>query len=292
MNSVLRKILSFALVTTTFIPLQGFSQQQYPSSWEYETSLSYSNQEMDWIKFGLMSSVIIFTSEREMLQFVQKNNGQVADRAANAGEYFGSRKMVPVMGAAYVLGMVMNETGMSRMAVLSFKAGIINTLINDSLKQTFRRALPRETDDPFRETRSDGAPSMGMPSGHTSFAFSVATVIAEVVREEYNSTAIPVLAYGAAAITAWSRVYQNQHWASDVLIGAIVGHFSAKLAMSSEREESGNLRVRIYPYYGPNRSVGVMMSISEKTPKRVICRPEEQGSSHCIEKVFNKYFQK
>ncbi|HST61860.1 MAG TPA: phosphatase PAP2 family protein, partial [Longimicrobium sp.] len=30
-------------------------------------------------------------------------------------------------------------------------------------------------------------------------------------------------AYGGAAAVAWSRVYEDKHWASDVTAGAIIG---------------------------------------------------------------------
>lgn len=101
-----------------------------------------------------------------------------------------------------------------------------NCLINDSLKHLFGRALLRETSDPFALTKSSDAPDMGMPSGHTTTAFAVATVFADQYGEE--SKYIPVIAYGLATLTAWSRVYDNSHWASDVFIGAIVGHSQRK----------------------------------------------------------------
>lgn len=65
------------------------------------------------------------------------------------------------------------------------------------------------------------------PSGHTTFAFTNATVL----MEEYRSTA-PVLAgsgYLFAAGTGFLRMLNNKHWFSDVLAGAGVGILSTEI---------------------------------------------------------------
>jgi membrane-associated phospholipid phosphatase len=43
---------------------------------------------------------------------------------------------------------------------------------------------------------------------------------------------VTTLAYGAATLVAWSRVYRDEHWASDVAIssvmGAAIGHVTVR----------------------------------------------------------------
>ncbi len=58
-----------------------------------------------------------------------------------------------------------------------------------------------------------------MPSGHTTVAFAAATVLAE----QYPSLMVAIPAYGVAGLVGFSRVYANQHWTSDVLVGAMLG---------------------------------------------------------------------
>ena len=63
-------------------------------------------------------------------------------------------------------------------------------------------------------------------SGHTTTAFSVATVIAE----EYKETIwVPIVSYTLASFAGLSRINDNKHWASDVLTGALVGYLTGKL---------------------------------------------------------------
>ena len=66
------------------------------------------------------------------------------------------------------------------------------------------------------------------PSGHTVAAFAAAAAVtAETSRNAPNSTWIvaPIM-YGGAALAGVSRMYNNQHWASDVVIGAAIGTFA------------------------------------------------------------------
>ena len=50
-------------------------------------------------------------------------------------------------------------------------------------------------------------------------AFSLASAVAEEARTPWVSA----LAYGGAAAVAWSRVYEDKHWTSDVAAGALIG---------------------------------------------------------------------
>ena len=57
------------------------------------------------------------------------------------------------------------------------------------------------------------------PSGHATHAFALAAGVADEVRRPWLTAA----AYGTAALVGWSRVHDDQHWASDVVAGAAVG---------------------------------------------------------------------
>lgn len=59
------------------------------------------------------------------------------------------------------------------------------------------------------------------PSGHTIAAWSLATVIAK----QYSETKIvPVLAYSFATAVGLSRITEDTHWISDVILGAALGY--------------------------------------------------------------------
>jgi membrane-associated phospholipid phosphatase len=63
------------------------------------------------------------------------------------------------------------------------------------------------------------------PSGHTTAAFAMATSLADDIHRPWATVAL----YSVATGVAVSRVYQQEHWVSDVVGGAALGIASAKL---------------------------------------------------------------
>lgn len=76
--------------------------------------------------------------------------------------------------------------------------------------------------------RPDGSALNSFPSGHTAFAF----MGAEFLRREYWNVSpwIGVAGYAVAAGTGFLRMYNNRHWATDVLAGAGIGILSTEIA--------------------------------------------------------------
>lgn len=76
--------------------------------------------------------------------------------------------------------------------------------------------------------RPDGSARNSFPSGHTAFAF----MGAEFLRREYWNVSpwIGVTGYVVAAATGFLRMYNNRHWATDVIAGAGIGILSTEIA--------------------------------------------------------------
>jgi membrane-associated phospholipid phosphatase len=80
------------------------------------------------------------------------------------------------------------------------------------------------------------------PSGHTTSAFAAAAAVtSETSRWWPKSTWIigPAL-YGGAALAGVSRMYNNRHWASDVLVGAGIGTFAGLKVVRYQHSHPGN----------------------------------------------------
>ena len=80
------------------------------------------------------------------------------------------------------------------------------------------------------------------PSGHTVSAFAAAAAVtAETSHNAPNTTWIvaPIL-YGGAALVGASRMYNNRHWASDVIIGAAIGTFAGLKVVRFNGTHTGN----------------------------------------------------
>lgn len=77
----------------------------------------------------------------------------------------------------------------------------------------------------IRVERPDGANTTSFPSGHTFTAFTGAEVLRREYGEEYPW--IAVAGYAVATFIGAMRIYNNRHWAGDVLAGAGLGILSA-----------------------------------------------------------------
>jgi membrane-associated phospholipid phosphatase len=105
--------------------------------------------------------------------------------------------------------------------LIAVESYALNGALVQIVKSTTGRARPNSSgtttplqwDGPFFYGKS-------FYSGHTSSAFSVASVIAYRYRD---TPWVPWVSYGLATLGAMQRVYNNRHWASDVLFGSMVG---------------------------------------------------------------------
>jgi membrane-associated phospholipid phosphatase len=90
-----------------------------------------------------------------------------------------------------------------------------------------------------------------LPSGHTTIAFTLSTILSERIHNIWAS----VFLYGAAACTGFSRMYDNQHWVSDILLAAAIGTTSGLFVAHRDEKRQGGVQassseLNIYPYFG------------------------------------------
>ena len=115
---------------------------------------------------------------------------------------------------------------MRRTSLLAVESLAISGVFTWTVKLAAQRPRPYTGESPT----SWNGPKLktgdtSFPSGHTTVAFSLASVIAE----EYGTNPfVPPIAYGLATLTAFARIYDNKHWASDAFFGAAIGYFVGK----------------------------------------------------------------
>ena len=97
------------------------------------------------------------------------------------------------------------------------------------------------------------------PSIHTASAFAVATVYTlETKRRAPGATWIVApIAYAIAAGPGIARLYQGQHWASDIFSGAFVGVLAGAKVMRYNHEVNPNNRVNRFFLGAKNVQLGL-----------------------------------
>lgn len=89
---------------------------------------------------------------------------------------------------------------------------------------------------PFAEFKNKEGGNFGkdayhsFPSGHTATAFSIATVFAGRYADRRW---VPVFSYTLASAVAFTRLVEHEHWASDILPGALIGYACGRQNLSN-----------------------------------------------------------
>ena len=137
-----------------------------------------------------------------------------------------------IVGSSYIAGCIFHKDKPKRFAMLAAKSFVISGATAGVAKYVFQRHRPYQ-DNPANPENWDGPlgnfTHFSFPSGHTTVAFSFATMLA---LEYPRPLIIPIAAYSLATLTAFGRINGNYHWGSDVLMGACIGYFTSKLVFT------------------------------------------------------------
>ena len=182
------------------------------------------------------ATVAMFPADKRFagrLQDPDVKENQIFENAAVAVEQITSPGAYLIGGGLYLTGRL---TGNERMADLGWhgtEAIIVATGTFVVLKGVFGRARPETVDaeDPrsFKLGRGfGGGPYASFPSGHTGTAFAAAAAVTSETSRWWPRSKwyIGTAMYGGATLVAVSRMYDNKHWASDVVMGAAIGTFA------------------------------------------------------------------
>lgn len=133
----------------------------------------------------------------------------------------------------YGSGLALEHEGIRVTGRMLTQALLYSGAITMGLRYTLGRDRPSGTTDPhlflFFQSSND---HQSFPSGHTTVAFAVSSVLADRI----NYPPATVFLYGMATLTAVSRIIKNRHWTSDVFFGAALGLASGHFVISRQHE--------------------------------------------------------
>lgn len=146
------------------------------------------------------------------------------------------------LGAALWAGGAMGGNDfVEHVGIESTQAVLLSGALTIGIKGLVGRSRPNASpDDPDEYHPGRGffdARLASFPSGHTSAAFAVATVLSRELTARYpgHRWLIRSALYGAAGSVGFARMYQNAHWPSDVVTGAALGTLSGMQSLAWHR---------------------------------------------------------
>jgi membrane-associated phospholipid phosphatase len=156
--------------------------------------------------------------------YTQDHRSAGKDDVAAVFRRMGQPEVYATVGLGTLLtGLIANDGGIQRAGGRITASLITAGAASSALKFMVGRERPSASTDPFEFAPFSG--NVSFPSGHTTMAFALAASVSD----EIHAWPVSVALYGAATLTGWSRINDNEHWLSDVLGGAAVGITSAKI---------------------------------------------------------------
>jgi membrane-associated phospholipid phosphatase len=201
----------------------------------------------DYLNLGMIGAVTFLASRADLpvQTAVLKNQQYYYSVPIVGGRVWGEVYMPMILFSGFAAqSLIADDIGTRKIAYEIGQASIYGGLITQALKIGIGRARPylnegNATFHPFTTFNLE-VDNESMPSGHTTVAFILSTVLSRNAKPTW----LKIVAYVPAAFTMVSRVYQNQHWTSDTFMGAAIG-FSIATWVVDTHERKDDSRVAI-----------------------------------------------
>jgi membrane-associated phospholipid phosphatase len=204
----------------------------------------------------VVGTIVLAQVDGSLARTFQDPDLQESDAVRESAEFFrwmGDPAPQLIGASLYLVGRLAKNRPVAALGLHGLEGLLLADAITAMIKVAAGRARPyvhvEKRPDDFDFMRGlDGHPYTSFPSGHTTGAFAVAAVttgeIAHWTGEKGWWPGWPYLLggtlFGGATLVGISRMYHDQHWASDVIAGAAIGTFSGLKVVKYAYRHPGN----------------------------------------------------
>jgi hypothetical protein len=261
-----RSMVAVGLIS--FLNLQALAQQNQSSSLPQKFLADASNviqgtgyvlsaplrwDGKDWKIFGsvIAGTFALSFLDEEVNDFFLRNRSETADKLTDIGTEYGEPTTVVLLtGSLYAIGLLADNDWLRESCVMLSASLLPTGGIQSATKMISGRARPHvgighDQFDPFRREEA----YYSFFSGHTMVAMATSHVFAKRI----HHPAAKVALYGLGTLGGLSRMYNQDHWLSDVILGnalAVASVNSVSKWLEAEKADArvGGLQWRITPY--------------------------------------------
>jgi len=250
----MRKLLAFLPLISVLAPVTRASAQSTGSASVAPRPPLFTRDDAYLAGLVAAGAVALWPMDSKIAEALQK-----PDRQANRlfKHLATDVRLIAVPGAAiigtsmYAAGRLAHSPWMADVGLHGEEALLAGDVVTTVIKWTAGRGRPFAEGDTnphdFKLLRGirKGRDYSSFPSGHSLAAFSAAAAVTNETAHWWRAGEWyvgPVLYAGATAV-ALSRLYENQHWASDVIVGAGIGIFAGNKIVRLNHRTSPNNRV-------------------------------------------------
>ena len=214
------------ILVASATPLKIYAQ---PTTSDYIKSLGgaafYLSMEYGW-KANITPTEPRFTDPNGIDRYFRDQLHWSAANLHKASDY-SDFMLKPVMIGSMIWTPLFAKSGYMPMLLTNLQVFALNGVLTNTIKVIFSRQRPSayfETWEPPEENTTE-SDILSFYSGHSSFAFAIATSTAYMLSESHpkHKTLIWGTALTLATTTGYLRIAADRHYTSDVLVGAIMG---------------------------------------------------------------------
>lgn len=132
--------------------------------------------------------------------------------------------------ATYGVGVLSGHAKVRHVGSDLIRSQMLNAIITRGLKFVAHRERP------------SGSPD-SMPSGHTSASFTTAAVLGS-----HFGPRVGIPAYAFAGFIGWTRIRDNAHWLTDVIIGGAIGATVGRTVARGHRDSAWTIVPTVTPH--------------------------------------------
>lgn len=300
--SLARRTLLFALVFAPIAPAPLTAQvttggeartitpRDTSNAAEHKTLFTYRDAVLAAAFAGI--TVAMFPADRsiaERLQNPEVQANKFFNKSGTGVEVITSPGAFIIGGGLYAAGKLSGHPDLTDLGWHGTEAVIIASGVTGFLKGVLGRSRPYATGDTnahdFNFLKGFGRGTFGFqpngqrltsadyqsfPSGHATTAFAAASAVTSEARRMWPGSLwiVAPTMYGGATLVGLSRMYHNNHWASDVVLGAAIGTFSGlKVVRYSHAHPDNKLdKFMLGATVFPNADGGGTLAFSFQTP--------------------------
>jgi membrane-associated phospholipid phosphatase len=193
----------------------------------------------EWVITGAAAGGVglAMFADEPLRDFLQRNRNAGVSDALQVGYYYGHVATPAILaGVLYLGGLASGDDELRETGLMVAEAAAFAGIFTSAVKSLAGRSRPFLDEGAFRyrwfQTNDD---HLSFPSGHTTVAFAVSTVLSRRI----DHPVATIVLYLLAATTVVQRMYDDRHWLSDAVAGSIIGYVFGK-AVSDLHAETGN----------------------------------------------------
>ncbi len=205
----------------------------------------------DWRNLGITAAMVSggFFLDNTARSYSQQSHSNFKNDLFDIDQYYTTKYVVAATAGIYAFGLFAGNDKVRNIGVQLGESVIYAGAVTVTLKSLIGRSRPYNNKGhtsfkPFNLNNDN----LSFPSGHATLAFAFSTVMAHQVDNIFWKTGW----FTAAGLVCYARMYHDQHWISDVIMGGAIGYFTGRFVVNhstnnpEEKEASKNTSKPFY----------------------------------------------